>query len=173
MCRGIHVPNGPVEFVPLQNSRSRDMCSSPPQVPGAKFGADFAVAVGAAAASFDGGPVSGPGGASAAADGPRHSAVVPGSNPAGLRAHWFARGRVLVAACCRSSSTSMYAPCLRMRPEHKELRGWRRAPSCEVYVCFNTVRFLGKYGAARVHAADAIACGHIGTATRRAYDVCA
>ena len=50
------MPNGPVEFAALQNSRSRDMCSSPPQVPGAKFGADFAVAVGAAAASFDGGP---------------------------------------------------------------------------------------------------------------------
>ena len=39
-------------------------------------------------------------------------------------------------------------------------------PSCEVYACFNSVRFLGKYGSARVHA-DAIACGHIGTATRR------
>ena len=87
MCRGIHVPNGPVEFAALQNSRSRDMCSSPPQVPGAKFGADFAVTVVAAAASFEGGP----GGASAAADGPRHSAVVPGSNPAGLCARWFAR----------------------------------------------------------------------------------
>ena len=61
--------------------------SSPPQVPGAKFGADFAVTVVAAAASFEGGP----GGASAAADGPRHSAVVPGSNPAGLCARWFAR----------------------------------------------------------------------------------
>ena len=87
MCRGIHVPNGPVEFVPLQKSRSRDICSSPPQVLGAKFGADFAVTVVAAAASFEGGP----GGASAAADGPRHSAVVPGSNPAGLCARWFAR----------------------------------------------------------------------------------
>ena len=91
MCRGIHVPNGPVEFVALQNSRSRDMCSSPPQVPGAKFGdPDFAVTVVAAAASFDGGP----GGASAATDGPRHSAVVPGSIPAGLCAHWFARAVV-------------------------------------------------------------------------------
>ena len=59
------------------------------------------------------------------------------------------------------------APPLVLNIEYKELRGWRRAPSsCEVYVCFNTVRFLGKYGTARLHA-DAIACGHIGTATRR------
>ena len=103
MCRGIHVPNGPVEFVPLQNSRSRDMCSSPPQVPGAKFGADFAVTVVAAAASFEGGPGGGFGRRRRPASQRGRSGIKPGRT---LCALVCAR---LVSACCRSSSTSMYA----------------------------------------------------------------
>ena len=76
-------------------------------------------------------------------------------------------GAVRFSAGRKSNEDLMVlAPPLVLNIEYKELRGWRRAPSCEVYVCFNTVRFLGKYGTARVHA-DALACGHIGTATRR------